>query len=195
MSTLERASLGLAPVALAVIFLAGCDRGMEEGARLKPLDPAPFFADGQSARLPVPGTVPRDRLGPDPAMATGLVEGKPIARVPLALDRAALERGRDRYVVFCSPCHGRSGYGEGMIVRRGYRRPPSFHIDRLREAPPGHVFDVITRGFGAMPDHAAQIPVEDRWRIVAFVRALQLSQYARREDVPEDALRGLESRP
>ena len=97
---------------------------------------------------------------------------------PFPVDDAVMARGRERYDIFCSPCHGRTGDGDGMVVQRGYRRPPSFHIDRLRQAPPGHFFDVITNGFGAMPDYAAQIPVRDRWAIVAYIRALQLSQHA-----------------
>lgn len=103
---------------------------------------------------------------------------------PISIDRAALDRGEERFNIYCSVCHGHLGYGDGMIVRRGYRQPPSYHQDRLRQAPVGYIFDVVTNGFGAMPDYASQIPVDDRWKIVAYVRALQLSQQGTAADVP-----------
>jgi mono/diheme cytochrome c family protein len=176
-------------------FLSACDPGMTDEGRIKPLEASSFFADGRSARTPPAGTVARGRLAADVAFETGLSDGTPVADVPLAVDRAALERGRERFGIFCAPCHGLAGYGDGMIVRRGYRTPPSFHSDRLRQAPAGHFFDVMTRGFGAMPDYAGLIPAADRWRIVAYLRALQLSQYGRLEDVPPDALERLEGNP
>jgi len=111
------------------------------------------------------------------------------------VDREMLLRGGERYEIFCSPCHDRVGMGQGMIVRRGYRPPPSLHIDRLRAAPPGHYFDVITHGFGVMPDYAAQISARDRWAIAAYIRALQLSQNAATGDVPESDRRALENKP
>jgi mono/diheme cytochrome c family protein len=128
-------------------------------------------------------------------LQTGKV-GKDFATVfPFAITRAVLERGRERYDIFCSPCHDRVGNGDGMIVRRGYRRPPSYHIDRLRAAPAGYLYDVITHGFGVMPDYAAQVPVRDRWAIVAYIRALQLSQHAAASDVPATELRALTAAP
>lgn len=137
--------------------------------RVDPLEASLFFEDGQSARPPVDGTVPRAE------------EPRPSTR------RADLLRGRERYGIYCLPCHGVAGYGDGMIVQRGFRTPPSFHDDRLRRAPDRHLFDVITLGFGAMPPYAPQIPVQDRWRIVGYVRALQRSQNARLKDVaPEE---------
>ena len=115
---------------------------------------------------------------------TGKVNGKPAEVFPFEMTRAVMDRGHERFDIYCSPCHSRTGMGDGMIVRRGYRRPPTFHQDRLRQAAPGYIFDVITNGFGAMPDYAAQIPVPDRWAIVAYVRALQRSQQATLADVP-----------
>jgi mono/diheme cytochrome c family protein len=119
-------------------------------------------------------------------MDTGKVKGGDAAVFPMRVDAPVMARGRQRFDIYCSPCHGRTGAGDGMIVRRGYRQPPSLHVDRLRVAPPGHFFDVITAGFGAMPDYAAQIRAADRWAIVAYVRALQLSEHATMADVPAD---------
>ena len=107
-----------------------------------------------------------------------------VTTFPFPITREVLDRGQDRYNVFCTPCHDRVGTGQGMVVRRGYRRPPSFHMDRLRQAPAGYFFDVITNGFGAMPDYAAQILPEDRWAVVAYLRALQLSQYVPVSEIP-----------
>jgi mono/diheme cytochrome c family protein len=110
----------------------------------------------------------------------------PVDVLPVSVTPALLRRGQQRYGIYCTPCHGQTGRGDGMVVQRGYRRPPSFHIDRLRNEKAGYFFDVITSGFGAMPDYAAQIAVPDRWAIVAYLRALQLSENARLEDVPAD---------
>ena len=137
-----------------------------------------FFADQRSARPPVEGTIAQGHLNEDELLYTGRLGGQPATVFPFAVDEALMRRGRERYDIFCSPCHGLTGEGDGMVVQRGYRRPPSFHIDRLRQAPPGDVYDVIANGFGAMPDYAAQIAVRDRWAIAAYIRALQLSQNA-----------------
>ena len=120
--------------------------------------PSDFFADQRSARPLVEGTIAQGHLNEDELLYTGRVGGQPATMFPFAVDEALMRRGRERYDIFCSPCHGLTGEGDGMVVQRGYRRPPSFHVDRLRQAPPGHMFDVITNGFGAMPDYAAQIP-------------------------------------
>jgi mono/diheme cytochrome c family protein len=130
--------------------------------------------------------VARGRLPGDPALETGKTGTAFVAAVPVPIDLKLLKRGEQRYRIYCSPCHGQVGRGDGMVVRRGYRPPPSFHLDRLRAQPAGYFFDVITAGFGAMPDYAAQVSVPDRWAIVAYVRALQLSENARLEDVPDD---------
>ena len=117
-------------------------------------------------------------------MYTGKVKGEDTTLFPMHVDAPVMARGRERFNIYCTPCHGRTGQGDGMVVLRGYRRPPSMHQDRLRNAPVGHFFDVMTNGFGAMPDYAAQIKVEDRWAIVAYIRALQLSEHATLADVP-----------
>ena len=151
---------------------------MHDAPRYDPLEASAVFPKGSSAQPLVAGTVARGQLNEDEHLHTGKVGGEIAATFPFPITRADLDRGEDRYNIYCAPCHSRTGDGNGMVVQRGYRRPPSFHIDRLRQAPPGHLFDVITNGFGAMPDYAAQIPVRDRWLIAAYVRALQLSQNA-----------------
>jgi hypothetical protein len=153
--------------------------------KYEPLDPSTFFDDGRSARPPVPGTVARGELRINEAMYTGKVNGVPVDAFPFPITRKDLERGRDRYNIFCSPCHDYTGSGHGMIVQRGFPAPPSYHIDRLRNAPVGHFFDVMTNGYGTMYSYASRVPVKDRWRIAAYIRALQLSEHATLDDVPQ----------
>jgi mono/diheme cytochrome c family protein len=143
-----------------------------------------FFEDGRSSRPPVPGTVARGQLRADTYFYTGMMGAQAGDQMPFPITEQVLQRGRERFNIYCTPCHSRTGDGNGMIVQRGYRRPPSFHIDRLRKAPLGHFFDVMTNGFGAMPDYAAQIAPQDRWAIIAYIRALQLSQSAPRNLIP-----------
>ncbi len=157
---------------------------MADQPRYKPLARSNFFRDERSARPLVPGTVARGHLDADEEFYAGKSGGKLVETFPFAVTREVLERGQDRYNVFCAPCHDRVGNGQGMVVRRGFRPPPSYHTDRLRKAPAGHFFDVIANGFGAMPDYAAQVPPRDRWAIIAYIRALQLSQDATLADVP-----------
>jgi hypothetical protein len=172
--------------------LVGCDQAMDRQAKVKPYQESAFFPGGQGSRPPVAGTVPQGGLRLDDHFFRGK-EGTAFADTfPFAIARKDLERGRERYDIFCAPCHDRAGTGRGIIVQRGYRAPPSMHLDRLRQAPAGYLFDVVTRGFGAMPDYAAQIPPRDRWTIVAYLRVLQLSQNASREDLTSEELRRLE---
>ena len=178
------------------VGLIACQQKMADQPRYEPLQKANFFDDQRASRPLVDGTVARGHLDADEQLATGKSGGQPVATFPFPVDRQVLLRGRERYEIFCSPCHDRVGMGQGMIVRRGYRPPPSLHIDRLRAAPAGHFFDVITHGFGAMPDYAAQISARDRWAITAYIRALQLSQNAAIGDVPESDRRALlENKP
>ncbi len=165
---------------------AGCRQDMHDQPKYTPLRQSSFFGDERSARPLVPGTVARGMLNADPLLECGKVNGQDAAIFPFPVDARVMERGQERFNIYCSPCHGRAGLGDGMIVRRGFRRPPTFHQDRLRNAPVGQLFDVITNGFGAMPDYAAQIPPADRWAIIAYVRALQLSEHATVADVPAD---------
>ncbi len=157
---------------------------MHDQPKYIPLRESTFFQDDRSARPLVEGTVARGQLHDDELLYTGKLRGEDSPVFPFAVDARVMARGQERFNIYCTPCHGRTGQGDGMIVRRGYRRPPSLHQDRLRNAPAGHFFDVITNGFGAMPDYAAQVRAEDRWAIVAYVRALQLSEHAALADVP-----------
>jgi hypothetical protein len=181
-------------LACAALALAGCRNDMQDQPRYEVNSASRFFADGRADRPLVKGVVARGSIVDDPVLELGKSpDGAFVATVPLPVTRDLMMRGRDRYNVYCSPCHARTGDGEGMIVLRGYKRPPSFHIDRLRSAPDGYFYDTIANGFGVMPSYAAQIPVRDRWAITAYVRALQLSQHATLADVDPEARRRLES--
>jgi mono/diheme cytochrome c family protein len=160
---------------------------MHDQPKYIPLRQSTFFADQRSARPLIAGTVARGQLHDDPLLYTGKVNGADTTVFPFPIDDKVMARGQERFNIYCSPCHGRTGQGDGMIVQRGYRKPPTYHQDRLREAPVGHFFDVITNGFGAMPDYAAQVSVRDRWAIAAYIRALQLSEHATMNDVPPAA--------
>jgi hypothetical protein len=171
---------------LALAGLTACTQKMADGPRNNPLTASDFFPDGMSARPLVDGTVARGHLRSDGLFYTGRSGGSLATTFPFPVTREVLNRGRERYDIFCAPCHGRLGKGDGIVVQRGMRAPPSYHIDRLREAPPGHFFDAITKGFGAMASSASRVPPGDRWAIVAYIRALQLSQNATIADVPEE---------
>jgi mono/diheme cytochrome c family protein len=160
---------------------------MHDAPRYDPLEASDaFFSNGGSARMLVPNTVPRGYLREDELLNTGKVAGEFANMFPMPVTADVMARGQERYNVFCSPCHGGTGVGNGMIVQRGFRQPPSYGEQRLRDAPAGYFFDVMTNGFGAMQDYSAQVPVADRWAIVAYIRALQLSQGATVADVPAD---------
>jgi hypothetical protein len=174
-----------APFMLVAVFaLAGCRNDMHDQPRFKPLAQSDFYPDLRSARSPIEGTVARGQLNEDTYFYSGMVSGKPGDYMPFPVTQEVLERGQQRFNVYCTPCHSRLGDGNGVVVQRGFQQPPSYHTDRLRNAPLGYFFGVITNGFGAMPDYASQIPPRDRWYIVAYIRALQLSQNATAADVP-----------
>ena len=173
-------------IAVCFLFMAGCQQQMADQPRYEPLQKSAFFGDERSARPFVEGVVARGELNADEHFYTGKSRGKRVDMFPFPVMRDTLVRGQERFNIYCSTCHDRVDTGQGMVVRRGFRVPPSFHIDRLRAAPVGHFFDVITHGFGAMPDYAEQISAQDRWAIVAYIRALQLSQHAALADVPAD---------
>jgi len=157
---------------------------MHDQPKYPPLRASSFFDDDRSARPLVAGTVARGQVREDVVFETGKVGPTESNVFPMAVNVQLLTRGRERFDIYCSPCHGRTGNGDGMIVQRGFRHPPSYHIDRLRAAPPGHFVDVILNGFGAMPDFADRVDARDRWAITAYIRALQLSEHATLSDVP-----------
>jgi mono/diheme cytochrome c family protein len=165
-------------VGALLLVAAGCRQDMHNQPKAIPLRESVFFKNASTARPLVEGTVARGTLQDDAAFFTGKNGAVELDALPFPLTAEVLDRGEQRFNIYCTPCHGLSGEGDGMIVRRGYRQPPSYHIDRLRQAPLGHFYDTITNGFGAMPDYRAQIAPRDRWAIAAYVRALQLSQHA-----------------
>ena len=173
----------------AALFSAACSRlDMQDQPKYKPQRASEFFADGRDGRPEVEGTIARGELHEDAAFYNGKdAAGKDIDTFPIAVDKTVIERGRQRYDIYCAPCHGRLGNGMGMVVQRGFKQPPSYHIDRLRNAPVGHLYDVVTNGYGAMLNYAQQIQARDRWAIVAYIRALQYSQNANVNDLPVEA--------
>lgn len=166
-------------LALMMAGLAGaCRQDMHDQAKYEPFEASELFPEGTSSRLPVAGTVARGDLREGALYRATDAAGQPVGTLPVPLTRELLERGRGRYEAFCSPCHGRAGDGQGMVVQRGFKRPASFHEPRLRAAAVGYFYDVVSNGFGQMSSYAAQIAPADRWAIVAYVRALQLSRQA-----------------
>jgi mono/diheme cytochrome c family protein len=181
---------------IGVLLAGGCRQDMHDQPKYKPLRESDFFADKRASRPLVAGTVARGSLREDALLYTGKLEsGMPTAELPMPVTSELLARGREQFQTYCTPCHGRTGAGDGMIVQRGFKRPSSFHINRLRMMPVGYLYDVITNGFGAMSDYSAQVTVKDRWAIAAYVRVLQLSQYAPVDVVPAAERATLESAP
>jgi mono/diheme cytochrome c family protein len=179
----------------AVLALAGCDN-LARGTKIKPLTQSKFFPDGQSSRQPPLHSIAQGNLRIDTLLFTGRnPDGTAATQMPWPVDAAVLARGRQQYQITCANCHGADGYGSGIIVRRGFPAPPSYYDQRLAAAPVGHFFDVITNGHGAMYPYASIIEVNDRWAIVAYIRALQRSQRATLADVPASELAGLHTNP
>lgn len=191
-----RRGLGL-PFLLGVLVLApSCGRRMDmyDQPRYKTMRASTFFDDGKSARELVPGTVPRGFLEDDRHLYRGMVDDTTFAKsFPMPVTRELLLRGQQRFNIYCTPCHDYVGSGRGMVVRRGFKQPPSFHQDRLRQAPVGYLFDVMTNGFGAMSGYASQLPVLDRWAIAAYIRTLQYSQNAKLAELPPEEQRAFEA--
>jgi mono/diheme cytochrome c family protein len=183
----------VALVVLAGVAAAGCRQDMHQAARYDPLERSDFYADQRSARPLVEGTVARGFLRDDQRFYTGKDGTALVADIPVSVTKALMLRGQDRFNVYCSPCHGRTGEGNGMIVQRGLKQPPSFHVERLRAQPDGYFFDVMTNGFGAMQDYSAQIAPAERWAVVAYVRALQYSRRVNAADLPEAERAKIES--
>lgn len=193
---------------LSVLLLTGCIQEMSDQPRYDPLEANKAYSEMLMPRAPVPGTIARGQLVLDEALSTGKQNGQLVTELPEAVlggrsMNELLARGQERYTIFCSHCHGQIGGGTGgdpqytrlvgMVVQRGFPAPPTYHQERLRQAPIGHFFDVITNGTGRMPPHGYLIPPEDRWAIAAYVRALQLSQFARRDTLTESDLSQVEA--
>ena len=170
-------------LAATLLLAAGCRRDMYDQPKYEAYDASTFFKDGSSSRMQVEGTVARGDLEADGLYYTGKADGKDADVFPFEVTREDLELGRERYLIYCSPCHGRAGDGRGMVVRRGFSPPPTFHSEYLRKKPVGHIYGVITHGYGAMYSYAARIPVRHRWAITAYIRAMQYSREASVDDL------------
>jgi cytochrome c553 len=172
---------------LGCAFLLGaCRQDMHDQPKYKPFAQSSFWPDQRASRPLVDGTIARGKLKTDTRLWKGRnSDGSFITELPVPVTKALLERGQQRFNIYCTPCHGRAGDGEGMVVQRGFKHPPTYHSDKLRAQPVGYIYDVVTNGFGAMVSYASRIPMEDRWAIAAYVRVLQFSQNATIEDVPE----------
>jgi cytochrome c553 len=178
---------------ILVLLFAGCRRDMFQQPKENPLREDTFFPDGAGSRPIPPHTVARGHLDEDEVFYTGMVGTNLVTQFPFPITREVLERGRERFDIYCAECHGRTGDGNGMIVQRGFPAPPSYHIDRLRNAPVGHFFNVITHGYGVMYSYASRVEPRDRWAIAAYIRALQLSHDATLADVPTNQRAELEA--
>jgi mono/diheme cytochrome c family protein len=175
---------GIAAAVVLLVAAAGCRQDMHNQPKYRPLRASDFFENTSSARPLVEGTIARGTLQTDAAFFTGKNGALFVSELPFPVTAEVVERGQQRYNIYCTPCHDGTGSGNGMVVQRGYPQPPSFHIDRLRNADAGYYFDVMTNGFGRMPDYRGQVSPRDRWNIVAYIRTLQLSQRATASDVP-----------
>ena len=175
------------------VFCAGCRHDMFDQPKYRPLGASSFYVDGRSAR-PIPaGTFTYNAANLGDAIERGTTNGTFVATLPVPVDAALLNRGRDRFDIYCSPCHGRVGDGHGMVAKRGFIQPADLHSDRVRHAPPGYLYGVIANGYGAMPDYGDELSVQDRWAVVAYIRALELSRRATIGDVPADRQPALEN--
>ncbi len=179
---------------IGVLLLGGCWQDMGNQPKYRPLAASDFFVDGRASRDPPAGTVARGQLRIDDHFGTGTVDGKLAETFPQPVAPEMLDRGQQRFNIYCSPCHDRVGNGRGMVVQRGFPPPPSYHMDRLRAAPVGYFFDVVTNGFGRMSDYRDQISPADRWAIIAYIRALQLSQHAERDKLAQTDLEQLDKK-
>ena len=184
-----------ATIVALTIMSAACRQDMHDAPRYEAYEASDAFADGRASRAAPANTVARGWLREDEALYTGKVDGQVVDAIPFAITHTDLRRGHERFTIYCTPCHGQLGDGNGMVVQRGLRQAANFHQDRLRQERIGYFFDVITNGFGAMQGYAEQVPVRDRWLIAAYVRALQYSQNASVNDVPPDRRAELDAPP
>ena len=177
--TILRRTTAFGVAALSTLLLSACGLNMFDQPKAEVFEESPYFADGASARPLIEGTVSRERGG----AARPLLPGRLLTDLPIPVSLALLQRGQERYNIYCAPCHNYTGDGQGVIVQKGFPQPSSFHVDRLREAPVGYFFGAMTNGFGRMFSYASRIPPEDRWAVAGYIRALQLSQFATPEDI------------
>jgi len=175
---LRRRAAAFSLATLSMVALAGCRQDMHNQPKFYPQRGTSFYADGRSARPQVQNSVARGQMDESSYLMTGFSGGKEGDGMPLPVDATLLQRGQERYNIYCTACHSRVGNGGGIVVQRGYLPAGNFHVERLRKAPLGHFYNVITNGYGGMPDYSAQLTVEERWAVVAYIRALQLSQNA-----------------
>lgn len=195
----EKAGVRCLPAILYLLFsilaaTTGCRRDMFEQPKSNPLESSDFFSDGAASRPIPPHTVARGDLETNHAFYTGMIDSNLVTAFPIKVTAAVLERGRRRYNIYCEPCHGATGAGNGIVVARGFPAPPSYHIKRLREAPVGHFFDVMTHGYGVMYSYASRVNPSDRWAIAAYIRALQFSEHATPADVPTNEMAKLKGK-
>ncbi len=196
MAHFTKQTLALAAIGATVLLAgSGCElrQAMYNQPKLRPMKASEFFEDGKASRLPVEGTVARGHLQDDPHLFDGRVDGQFADSFPFEITDEVMKRGQQRFNIYCAPCHDAAGTGNGMIVRRGFKQPTSFHDQRLVDSPEGYYYNVIKNGFGVMMDYSAQVPVKDRWAIIAYIRALQYGQRASLADVPESARADLEA--
>ncbi|RUA16496.1 MAG: cytochrome c [Clostridia bacterium] len=182
--TLQKMGL-IGAILLLALLLSSCTMDMKKQPHYESYEASAFFVDGSSARPLVADTVPHGQARLDDMLYTGMVDGSYAEEFPFPITKEDIQRGHERYDIYCAPCHGMTGAGDGMIVQRGFKQPPSLNQDRLRDAAPGYFYYAIDNGFGAMPSYANRIPVRDRWLIIAYIRALQLSQHASVSDLPQ----------
>ena len=186
----------LLPLLAGLVLLGSCRQDMHDQPRYKPFAASSFWPDKRSVRPIVDGTVARGKLKTDTRLWKGRAgDGSFVTELPVPVTKALLQRGQQRFNIYCTPCHGRAGDGEGMVVQRGFKHPPTYHSDKMRQQPVGYIYDVITNGFGAMVSYSSRIPMEDRWAIAAYVRVLQFSQNATIEDVPAADRGQLQAKP
>ena len=188
-------SAAIACLAVLVILGSACRQDMHDQPRFEALEATDFFPDGRASRPDVPGTVARGELRLDEHLYKGTVNREHAESFPFEITAQVMERGRERFGIFCTPCHDATGYGLGLAVHRGMKQPSSLHVERLVQSPPGYFFEVITKGYGVMYDLADRIPAEDRWAIIAYIRALQESQRTPVADLAPSVRAELERRP
>jgi mono/diheme cytochrome c family protein len=184
MTQIRRGATVAALSLLSLFTACGIRLDMHEQPKFKPLRANSFYADGRSSRPPIEGTVARGQLGNDELFYTGKINGQEADQFPYPVTQPMLERGRERFNIYCAPCHSRIGNGKGMIVARGFKMPPDYTEDRLMKAPVGHFVNVMTNGFGSMSEYKSQISISDRWAVAAYIRALQIARKGSASDVP-----------